>query len=346
MTETLSIAASTCLCNPQGSLTMSKLATADNEHYVTEVRHPLTLKDEVAVAAMRVQVAPSKGKMSGPEARAPFAELMEHVPDAPGVKYTQGVVGGVPGMWCRPQSLRPDAVILYLHGGAYVLGSAYAFRHFVGQIAERTGVAAFIADYRLAPEHAFPAAIDDARACYSGLAREGARVIAIAGDSAGGGLALCLLAIEQAAALKGESVAPSAAVAMSPWTDLALTGASLEDRAEDDSLVTREMLSMAASSYLVGHDPYDPSASPLYSDLSGLAPVQIHVGTSEVLLDDARRYADRFNDAGGDAVAHTWEGMMHVFPASVGALEASATALDMAAMFLKDNLAADRKTRY
>jgi epsilon-lactone hydrolase len=325
-------------CYPKGSLMMSKLATTDNDRYVSEIRHPLTHKDEEAVAAMRVQVAPSKGKMSGPEARAPFDEVMEHVPYSPGVKYTQGVVGGVPGIWCRPQSERPDAVILYLHGGAYVLGSAYAYRHFAGQIAERTGIAAFAADYRLAPEHPFPAAIDDARACYAGLVRQGVRLIAIAGDSAGGGLALSLLAIEQAAAQNGEGVAPSGAVVMSPWTDLALTGASLEDRAEDDPLVTKDMLSTAASSYLAGHDPYDSLVSPLYSDLSGLPPVQIHVGTSEVLLDDARRYADRFKAAGGDAVAHTWEGMMHVFPASIGALEASEAAMNMVAAFLKDKL--------
>jgi acetyl esterase/lipase len=326
-----------CLRYSQGSLMMSQLATTDHERYISEVRHPLTLKDEAAVAAIRVQVAPSKGKMSGPEARAPFDEVMEHVPDALGVKYTHDVVGGVPGMWCRPQSVRrPDAVILYLHGGSYVLGSAYAYRHFAGQIAERSGVAAFVADYRLAPEHAFPAAIDDARACYAGLVRQGVRVISIAGDSAGGGLALSLLAIEQAAAQNGDGVTPSAAVAMSPWTDLALTGASLEDRAEDDTLVTKDMLSIAASSYLVDHDPYDPLVSPLYADLNGLPPVQIHVGTSEVLLDDARRYADRFQKAGGDAVAHTWEGMMHVFPASIGALEASDAAIDLIAMFLTE----------
>jgi acetyl esterase/lipase len=276
--------------------------------------------------------------MSGPQARAPFDELMEHVPDAPGVTYARGIVGGVPGVWCRPPSALADAVILYLHGGAYVLGSAYAYRHFAGQIAACSGVAAFVADYRLAPEHAFPAAVDDARACYAGLVRGGARLIAIAGDSAGGGLALSLLGIEQAAAQNREGLAPSAAVVMSPWTDLALTGASLEDRAVDDPLITKEMLSIAAASYLVGHDPYDSRVSPLYSDQSGLPPVQIHVGMSEVLLDDARRYADRFKEAGGDVVAHTWEGMMHVFPASVGALEASAAALDLVAMFLKDKL--------
>jgi len=317
---------------------MLKSGTTDRERYAGEVRHPLSPKDEAAVAAIRVQVAPSKGRMSGPEARAPFDEVMEHVPDAPGVTYTRGVVGDIPGIWCRPQSARPAAVILYLHGGAYVVGSAYAYRHFAGQIAARTGVAAFVADYRLAPEHTFPAAIDDARACYAGLVRHGARLIALAGDSAGGGIALSLLGIQEVAAQNGKGVAPSAAVVLSPWTDLALTGASLEDRAQDDPLVTKDMLAIAASTYLAGHNPCDPLASPLYADLTGLAPVQVHVGTSEVLLDDARRFADRCREAGGDAVAHTWEGMMHVFPSSIGTLEASAAALDLIAMFLKDKL--------
>jgi acetyl esterase/lipase len=276
--------------------------------------------------------------MNGPEARAPFDEMMEHVPDASGVTYTKGEAGGVRGTWCRSQSARPDAAILYLHGGAYVLGSAFAYRHLAGQIAARAGAAAFVADYRLAPEHLFPAALDDARAAFAGLVRHGVRVIAIAGDSAGGGLALSLLAIEHAAAENGEGITPSAAVVLSPWTDLALTGASLEDRAEDDPLITKQMLSLTASSYLGGRDPYDPFASPLYGELRGLAPVQIHVGTSEVLLDDARRYADRFQEAGGDAVAHTWEGMMHVFPSSVGSLEASDAALDLIGVFLKDKL--------
>jgi monoterpene epsilon-lactone hydrolase len=310
----------------------------NGKRYAAEIRHPLTDKDGAAVAAMRIQVAPMKGKMSGPEARAPFDEVMEHVPDAPGANLTQGVVGGVSGVWLRPEYASPDKAILYLHGGAYVLGSAYAYRHFAGQIAVRTGVAVFVPEYRLAPEHAFPAAINDAQAAYRGLVQQGARLIAIAGDSAGGGLALSLLALAQSAANDGEGVAPSAAVALSPWTDLALTGASLADRAQDDPLVTKGMLSTNASSYLAGHDSRDPSASPLYAAFSALPPVQIHVGTSEVLLDDARRYAERFHEAGGDAVVHTWQGMMHVFPASVGILEASDTAMDMIAAFLREKL--------
>jgi len=300
-----------------------------------EVRHSLSEKDREAVAAMRKEVAPFKGKMSEPSARPPFDEVMEHTPDARGVTYEKRAVGGVPGISCTPQGARPGAKILYLHGGAYVLGSANAYRHFAGQIAARAKAAVFVADYRLAPEHRFPAALDDARAAYRGLVEGGARKIAIVGDSAGGGLALALLSIVQS-----ESVAPVAAVVMSPWTDLALTGGSLEDRADDDPLLTKEMLSKTAASYLDGHDPRDPLASPLYGALAGRPPIQLHVGASEVLLDDTRRYAERARAAGAEAVAHLWEGMTHVFPSSVGTLEAAEKALSLMATFLDERLGA------
>jgi acetyl esterase/lipase len=303
-----------------------------------EVRHALSEKDRKAVAAMRKEVAPFKGKMSDPSARPPFDEVMGHTPDVRGVTYEKRAVGGVPGISCTPQGARPGAAILYLHGGAYVLGSANAYRHFAGQIAARAKTAVFIAEYRLAPEHRFPAALDDARGAYRGLVEGGARRIgagriAVVGDSAGGGLALALLSLVQS-----EHVAPVAAVVMSPWTDLALTGGSLEDCADDDPLLTREMLSKTAASYLDGHDPRDPLASPLYGALAGRPPTQLHVGTSEVLLDDTRRYAERARAAGVEAVAHVWEGMTHVFPSSVGTLEAAEKALSLTATFLDERL--------
>ena len=126
--------------------------------------------------------------------------------------------------------------------------------------------------------------------------------------------------------------------ALSPWLDLALTGPSMEERADDDPILTRAMLATTAASYLQGQDPRDPHASPLSGDLAGLPPLQLHVGTSEILLDDSRRYVARARRAGVDATAHVWEGMPHVFPASVGTLAAAERALDTTAAFLKEQL--------
>jgi acetyl esterase/lipase len=244
----------------------------------------------------------------------------------------------VRGIWCRPRTAAPGVVILYLHGGAYVLGSAHAYRHLAGQVAARTNATAFVADYRLAPEDPFPAALDDARAAYRGLVAAGARMIAIVGDSAGGGLALAVLSITRAEALAGTGADPRAAVALSPWTDLALTGPSMEERAGDDPILTPAMLATTGASYLQGHDPRDPHASPLCGRLAGLPPIQLHVGTSEILLDDSRRYVERARREGVDATAHIWEGMPHVFPASVGTLDAAERALETIAAFLKEKL--------
>jgi acetyl esterase/lipase len=304
-----------------------------------EVHHPLSERDRATVAALRVDAAPFKGKMSDPSARAPFDAIMEHTPEPIGlVDYEQAVVGGVPGFWCVPRGARSTAAILYLHGGAYLLGSAAAYRHFAGQFAARTNTRAFIADYRLAPEHPFPAALDDARAAYRGVVATGAQQVAIVGDSAGGGLALALLSAAHADAVAGRGVPPVGAVVMSPWADLALTGGSMAERADEDPLVTRDMLRVASASYLGDHDPRDPQASPLYGDLAGLPPVQLHVGTSEVLLDDTLRFAARARDAGVDATAHVWEGMPHVFPSSLGALDAADQAFDVMAGFLRQRL--------
>ncbi len=303
-----------------------------------EVLHPLIAEDRAVVAAMHAQAEPVKGTLTGPEAREAYDGIMEQTPDAPGVSYERGAVGGVRGIWCRPRTAVPGVVILYLHGGAYVLGSAHAYRHLAGQVAARANATAFVADYRLAPEDPFPAALDDALAAYRGLVEAGARTLAIVGDSSGGGLALAVLSITRAEALAGTGVGPRAAVALSPWTDLALTGPSMEERAGDDPILTPAMLATTGGSYLQGHDPRDPLASPLYGRLAGLPPIQLHVGTSEVLLDDSRRYVERARREGVDATAHIWEGMPHVFPASIGTLDAAERALETIAAFLKQKL--------
>ncbi|MBY8829892.1 alpha/beta hydrolase [Hephaestia sp. CMS5P-6] len=287
---------------------------------------------------MRGLIALQPAPDLGPRGRPAFDDLMGRTPQAGGVTYEAAEVGGVPGWWCRPADAAPDAAILYLHGGAYAVGSAQAYRNFVGQIALRAQVAAFIPDYGLAPERPFPAATDDAGAVYRGLAAAGASKIAIAGDSAGGGLALAAAARASAATREGPAPRPLAVVAMSPWTDLALTGESMTTRGGHDPLLTHAALGQARNTYLGEADPRDPRASPLYGDLAGLPPVMLHVGEDEILLDDARRMADRIAAAGSPVELHVWQGMVHVFPANLALLRAAPDALDLVAAFLRPHL--------
>jgi monoterpene epsilon-lactone hydrolase len=305
-----------------------------NQASSAEIRHPLNDKDVGIIATLRAQVAPLKGKLDGPHARGTFDDVMEHTPDAAGVSYEEDSIGSVRGVWCRPQGGRPGVVLLHLHGGGYVLGSAHAYRHFVGQIAARANASAFVAEYRLAPEHPFPAAVDDARAVYRGLAEQGIQRIAITGDSAGGGLALVLLAVAHAEAAAGRGLAPSGAAVMSPWTDLTLAGATFQSRADDDPLITKGMLAATAAAYLRTQDASVPLASPLHGTLTGLPPIQLHVGTREVLLDDTLRYVAHAREAGVDATAHVWESMTHVFQSNVGSLDAADKSLTVMAAFL------------
>jgi len=302
---------------------------------MTTVRHPLYDLDRAVLAAMRPTLAAAKGGVSGPQARAPFDALMDHVPAAAGVTSAAAEVGGVSGWWRRPEGAAAGAAILYLHGGAYIVGSARAYRNFVGQIASRAKLDAFIPNYRLAPEHAFPAAVDDARAAYDGLAQLGFENIVLAGDSAGGGLTLVLLSLAAAKARAGTGLRPAGAAVISAWTDLALTGASMATRAEADPLSTKQSLGAAAKLYLKGRDPRDPMASPLYGDLAGLPPVVMHMGEDDILLDDALRYGERFESAGGAIEVHAWEGMIHVFPSNVAELKAAPEALDQIGGFLR-----------
>jgi len=300
-------------------------------------KHLLDPQDAVTMAKLRPMLASTKGSVTGPSARAPFDELMEQTPPADGVAYERAEVGGVRGWWCRLNSAPTDAAILYFHGGAYVVGSARAYQHFVGQVAARATVSAFVPEYGLAPEHPFPAAVNDARACFEGLFEQGFRKIALVGDSAGGGLTLSLLSLLVAQAREGSCLRPAAAAVMSPWADLALSSESMETRAEADPLMTRDSLATTARLYLGTHDPHDPLASPVYADLAGLPPVRIHVGEDEVLLDDSIRYGESLEAAGGTVEVHAWAGMVHVFPSNL-ILRAAQQALDDVGAFLRRQL--------
>jgi len=296
---------------------------------------PLATEDEAVVAAMRLATVPHKGEPMGPAARPMFNELMAATPAAPGVHFESGTAGGVAGWWCRIPGAAAGACLLYLHGGGYNLGSAEAFRNLASQLAIRAGADAFLPDYRLAPEHPFPAALDDAIAVYRGLLGEGANRIVVAGDSAGGGLALALLAVLN----NGKTIAlPLGAAVMSPWTDLTLGGDSMESRAEADPIFTRSVIAGFADAYAGEHDRADPKVSPLYADLAGLPPVHIDVGDNELLLDDSVRFAERARAAGVDVSLTVWNGMPHVFQASMGHLVTASRSLDAIGAFLAGRL--------
>ncbi|SDI68933.1 alpha/beta hydrolase [Paraburkholderia phenazinium] len=303
------------------------------------VTHPLDPEDGVIVTASREMARPMKGKLRGIEGREPFNALMEGVLPRDDVSFESDTVGGIPGLWVHPAHGRSSEAILHLHGGWFNLGTAKAFRHLVGQIAARAGASAFIPDYRLAPEHPFPAAADDVLASYRGLEEREIRRIAITGDSAGGNLALVL-----AARVSGDAVSAQAALvgvaALSPVTDLTLSGETYVTRADADPYFTLPQVAELVRSYLGSADPKLPLASPLHARLSGLPPVRIHVGDDELLLDDSRSYVERAVAAGTDARLDVWMGMPHGFAGSIGRLKASAQALDAIGVFLAEKLLA------
>jgi epsilon-lactone hydrolase len=299
--------------------------------------HPLDPDDAQFVARMRVMAAPAKGISRGVEARGQFDAVMASVLAPNNVRSDADAIGGVPGTWVRPASARPECALLHLHGGWFNFGSAAAFTNLVGQIAARVGVSAFIPDYRLAPEHPFPAAAEDVWACYRGLAQKGYRRIVLTGDSAGGNLALGLGARIAGGLAEAELVGVAV---FSPVTDLTLSGETYQTRADADPLFTRAQVAQLVQAYLRGADPNGALASPLAGPVAGLPPVRLHVGDDEVLLDDSRRYVARAIAAGVDAKLDVWMGMPHGFVGRVGTLKAADQAMDAVGVFLADRLGA------
>ena len=230
-----------------------------------------------------------------------------------GTRTTPVDAGGVPSEWVEVPGGSAVPTILYLHGGGYTVGSVRTHRALVARLAAATGGRGLTVDYRLGPEHPFPAAVDDAAAAYRWLVRSGVdpRRIVVAGDSAGGGLTVALLVALRDAG----DPRPAAGVCISPWTDLACTGESMTTRAAADPMVQRDGLLPMAAAYLAGHDPRTPLASPLYADLRDLPPLLVHVGTAETLLDDATRLAARARAAGVLVDLEAWDDMIHVWHA-------------------------------
>ena len=314
--------------------------TAEKARWLTV--HPLSETDSQAAAGLRAAVAPFKGKLGGAAARGPFDDVMERVAAPAGVTFEAGTVGGISGFWANVRGEGRGAqgegnrqrAIIHVHGGWFNFGSARAYRNLVGHIAASAGADAFIPDYRLAPENLFPAAVTDVEACYRGLVGQGISKIAVVGDSAGGNLALVLLSILRAQVHQG-GPAPVGAVAISPVTDLALTGETYQTRAQADPYFTKSQAAGLVAAYLGGTDPKNPLASPLYDDLSGLPSIRIHVGDDEVLLDDSRRYVERAVAEGVDAKLDVWMGMPHGFVTGIGQFDAARQSINAIGNFLK-----------
>jgi len=228
-----------------------------------------------------------------------------------GIAVEKASAGGVPAEWLTPAGVSDKRVVLYLHGGSYTCGSCNSHRSMVSNIAIASKARALLLDYRLAPEHPHPAAVEDAVAAYKWLLEGGVdpKHIVIAGDSAGGGLAVALLV-----SLRDANIPmPAASICLSPWTDLAFSGETWKSKAKADLIIFDYKEHAFAKMYLGGLDAKTPLASPLYADLKGLPPMLIQVGLDEVLLADSTRLVERLKQAGVNATLEEWEKMQHVW---------------------------------
>ena len=270
-------------------------------------------------------------------AREQFDAMLANIPSPEGLTFSQGTAGGVPAMWSDSPEAAADRTLLYLHGGAFVIGNAVGYRPVWGGLARAAGARGLAIDYRLAPEHPFPAAVDDAVAAYRWLLAEGRKPgsIVIAGDSAGGGLTVSMLVKARDEGLP----MPAAALAISPWADLQCVGQSIVTKAEADPALDKAGLVNMAAHYLGGRSPREPLASPIHADLRGLPPLLIQVGSAEILLDDAIRLAGVAGAADVRTTLEVWPGMPHVWHAFGFMLDEGRDATDRAGEFFRSNMA-------
>lgn len=262
-----------------------------------------------------------------------------HLPTAEpvGVSYEEVDADGVPAMWCVPEGCASDRVIIWTHGGGYVVGSMHSHRKVAGHLAKAAGVRALVLDYRRAPEHPHPAQVEDAVKAYRWLVRSEAIApehIATTGDSAGGGLCTSMvLALRDA----GDPL-PAAVLPISPFYDMEAKGESIESNAAVDVLVQKEILLAMAGMFLGGGSPTDPLANPLHADPKGLPPMLIQVGGSESLLDDSTRFAAKAKAAGVDCTVEVYPEMQHVFHFLAGRAPEADRAIEAMAEWVRPKL--------
>jgi monoterpene epsilon-lactone hydrolase len=300
-----------------------------------------TEQRETLDAILRQSAFPVGSNVS--EQRRLLRELLSAQPLPGDVTVTAAALGGVPTAEITVDGVEPRHVVLYFHGGVYVMGDAFLAADLASQVGRRTRAKVISVDYRLAPEHPYPAAVDDALAAYEALLEGGTAPsdIVFAGESAGGGLAIATLVN----ARDHQLPQPAAVFVMSPYADLTLAGTTLETRGRDDPLLSREALQARVADYTAGQDAARGLISPVFADLSGLPPLIIQAGTHEVLLDDALRLAQRAAAANVAVTLDITPGVPHVFQAYYQILDEAAAALDRAGQFLSAQLAvAERVT--
>lgn len=276
---------------------------------------------------------PRQSALSFAQLRAQYERAADAFPIAPAVGCRHLHAPLRPAEWLSPPGAG-DGVVMYLHGGGYVIGSPRSHRHLVAAIALAAGTRALVPEYRLAPKHPFPAALEDAIAAYRWLVDDAgvpSRQIVVAGDSAGGGLAVAMLLALRDRALP----LPAAGVCLSPWVDLSCGLPSCADGAPPDPVLEQSVLREMARSYLGTTDPRTPLASPLHGDLHGLPPLLIQVGSDELLLDDGRELASRATQAGVAATLEVWEGMIHVWHWFLPMLDEAQAAVDRVGTFIR-----------
>jgi epsilon-lactone hydrolase len=297
-------------------------------------RRSISRRAQVLRAALRLEKRlVGKKRRPTPTVRKRLARLAPFVPGRR--KYTQWTevdAAGVPGVLTAVAQSRPDRCVLYFHGGGYAIGTAALYRDFLWRIAAAARAQVLYFDYRLAPEHPFPAALDDAICVYRWLAaRFEPRPIVFAGDSAGGGLLLAAML-----RLRDEGAPlPRAAAALSPWTDLTLTGDSMRANAAADPMLDPDKMPDLVRNYCAGTDPRNPYISPIYSDPAGLPPTLIQAGSDEILRDDAVRMAEKMRAAGCEVELDVWEKMPHVWHLYAGVVPEGRRALSRIGEFLQ-----------
>jgi acetyl esterase/lipase len=293
-----------------------------------------TEQRETVDAILRQSAFPADSDVN--EQRRLLRELLSAQPLPADVTVTAAALGGVPTAEITVDGIEPRHVVLYFHAGVYVMGDASLTADLASQVGRRTDAKVISVDYRLAPEHPYPAAVDDALAAYEALLNEGLDPsdIAFAGESAGGGLAVATMVNARDRGLP----LPAAALLMSPYADLTLAGATMETKREADPLLSPEALQARVTDYTAEHDPALGLISPIFADLSGLPPLIIQAGTHEVLLDDAVRLAQHAITADVEVTLDITPGVPHVFQAYYPILDEAAAALDRAGHLLAAHL--------